>query len=109
MASQITGATIVFSTVCSDADQRKHQGSASLVFVWGIHRQPVNTSHKGLVTCKCFHLMASSCEIRLLYESPSSIISCVYYVHVRTFALTKVGSMTPVSQALYKGAPHKMA
>ena len=36
IASQIT--TIVYSTVYSDADQRKHQSSASLSFVWGIHR-----------------------------------------------------------------------
>ena len=33
MASQITGLTIVSSTVYSGADQRKHQSSASLVFV----------------------------------------------------------------------------
>ena len=33
MASQITSLTIVFSTVYSDADQRKHQSSASLAFV----------------------------------------------------------------------------
>ena len=38
MASQITSLTIVYSTVYSDADHRKHQGSASLAFVWGIHR-----------------------------------------------------------------------
>ena len=38
MASQITSLTIVYSTVYSDADQRKHQSSASLTFVWGIHR-----------------------------------------------------------------------
>ena len=30
MASQITSLTIVYSTVYSDADQRKHQSSASL-------------------------------------------------------------------------------
>ena len=32
MASQITGASIVNSAVCSGADQRKHQSSASLAF-----------------------------------------------------------------------------
>ena len=36
MASQITSLTIVYSTVYSDADQRKHQSSASLAFVRGI-------------------------------------------------------------------------
>ena len=38
IASLITSLTIVHSTVYSDADQRKHQSSTSLVFVWGIHR-----------------------------------------------------------------------
>ena len=33
MASQITSFTIVYSTVYSDADQRKYQSSASLAFV----------------------------------------------------------------------------
>ena len=36
IASQITSLTIVYSTVYSDADQRKHQSSASLAFVLGI-------------------------------------------------------------------------
>ena len=54
MASQITGVSIVFSTVCSGADQRKHQSSALLVFVRGIHRWPVNSPHKGPVTRKMF-------------------------------------------------------
>ena len=39
--SQITSLTIVYSTDYSDADQRKHQSSASLAFVWGIHRGPL--------------------------------------------------------------------
>ena len=54
MASQITGVSIVYSTLCSCADQRKHQSSASLVFVWGIHRWPVNSPHKGPVPRKIF-------------------------------------------------------
>ena len=37
MASQITSLTIVYSTVFSDSDQRKHQSSALLAFVQGIH------------------------------------------------------------------------
>ena len=49
-ASQITSLTIVYSTGYSDADQRKHQSSASLAFVRGIHRGPVNSPHKGPVT-----------------------------------------------------------
>ena len=54
MASQITSLTIVFSTVFSDADQRKHPSSASLAFVRGIHRGPVNFPHKWPVTRKMF-------------------------------------------------------
>ena len=38
IASQITSIAVVYSTVYSDADQRKHQSSASLAFVWVIHR-----------------------------------------------------------------------
>ena len=38
MVSQITGVSIVYSTVYSGTDSRKHQSSASLAFVWGILR-----------------------------------------------------------------------
>ena len=52
MASQITSLTIVHTTVYSGADQSKHQSSASLAFVWWIHRWPVNSPHKWPVTRK---------------------------------------------------------
>ena len=54
MVFQITSLTIVYSTIYLGADQRKHQSSASLVFVWGIHRWPVNSPHKWPVTWKLF-------------------------------------------------------
>ena len=54
MVSQITSLTIVYSTVYSDADKKTHQSSASLVFVRGIHRGPVNSSHKWPLTRKSF-------------------------------------------------------
>ena len=54
IASQITSLTIVYSDVYSGADQRKHQSSASLAFVKGIHRGPVNSPHKWPVTRKMF-------------------------------------------------------
>ena len=47
MASQITGVSVVCSTVFSGVDQRKHQSSASLAFVGGF-------PHKGPVTRKMF-------------------------------------------------------
>ena len=52
MASQITSFIIVYSTVYSGADQRKHQSSASLAFVRGTHRGPVNSPHKWSVARK---------------------------------------------------------
>ena len=52
ITSQISSLTIVYSTVYSDADQRKHQSSASRAFVWGIHRWPVNSPRKWPVTQK---------------------------------------------------------
>ena len=60
MASQITSPTVVYSTVYSDADQRKHQSSASLAFVWGIHRDRWIPRTKGQLRRKCLHLMTSS-------------------------------------------------
>ena len=54
IVSQITSLTIVYSTAYSDADQSKHQSSASLAFVRGIHRGPVNSPHKWPVTRKMF-------------------------------------------------------
>ena len=54
IASQITSLTIVYSTVYPDADRRQHQSSASLAFVRGIHRGPVNSPHKWPVTRKKF-------------------------------------------------------
>ena len=52
--TQITSLTTVYSSVYSDADQRKHQSSASLAFVREIHRGPVNSPHKWPVTRKMF-------------------------------------------------------
>ena len=54
IASQITTLAIVCSNVYSAADHRKHQSSASLAFVPGIHRRPVNSPHKWPVTRKMF-------------------------------------------------------
>ena len=54
LASQITSLSIVYSTVDSGANHRKHQSSASLAFVRGIHRWPVNSPHKCPVTRKMF-------------------------------------------------------
>ena len=54
MASKMNSLTIVYSSVYSGADQRKHQSSASLAFVRGIHRWLVNSPHEGPVKPKMF-------------------------------------------------------
>ena len=54
MTSQVTSLTIVYSAVYRGADQRKHHSSASLAFVRGTHRWPVNSQHKLPVTRKMF-------------------------------------------------------
>ena len=66
MVPQITIVSIVYSTVCSGADQSKHQSSASLAFVSGIHWWPVNSPRKGPVTWKMFPF----------YD----IIMCIYFI-----------------------------
>ena len=68
IASQITSLTIVYSTIDSDADQRKNQSSASLAFVWGIHWWLVNSPHKWPVRQKIFpfdDVIMVYCKIKL--------------------------------------------
>ena len=62
ISSQITGVSIVYSSVCSGADQRKHQSPASLAFVRGIHRRLVDSPDNG----KCFNPMTSSWYLQSL-------------------------------------------
>ena len=52
MASPTTGVSIVCSSVCSGADQRKHQSSASLRR--GIHRSPVDSPYKRPIAWNMF-------------------------------------------------------
>ena len=49
-----TGVSIVSSTACSGVNQRKHRSTASLAFVRGIQRRPLDSPHKGPVTRKMF-------------------------------------------------------
>ena len=54
MASQITGILMVYLTICSGADKRKHQSSASLAFVRISFGDRWIYPHKGPVTRKTF-------------------------------------------------------
>ena len=89
IVSQITILTIVYSTVYSDADQRQHESSASLAFVWGIHRGQVNSLHRWPITRKMFpfddvimfsnrHSIAP-CVQTLIHMSPQSLQWCKQY------------------------------
>ena len=78
LASHITSLTVVYSIVYLGVDQRKHQSSASLAFVWGIHRGPVNSPHKWPVTRKMFPFddvimpaTVDGCSWQLLQPYPS--------------------------------------
>ena len=65
MALKITSLTIVYSSVYSGANQRKHQSFASLAFVRAIHRLPVNSPRKGPVMRKMFpfdEFIMSNCD-----------------------------------------------
>ena len=74
MAFQITGVSIVCSPLVQAQIKRKHQSSASLAFMRGIHWWPVYSPHKVPVTGKCFHLMTSWCVIMFVQTIHSNII-----------------------------------
>ena len=86
IASQITSLTIVYSTVYSDADRRKHQSSASLAFVWVIQRRPVNSPHKCPVTRKMFpfHDVIMNAVCPIIYARG---IAVLWFVFISTSLL----------------------
>ena len=98
MASPILGVSIVYSTVCSGADQRTHQNSASLAFVRGIHRGPVNSPHKGpaarkmlpfddvIMTFNPIQVTAKHLQIKILIES----------THARSMDLSFIEEVNPI-------------
>ena len=82
MASQITSLTIVYSSLYSGADQRKHRSSASLAFAKGIHRWLVNSPHKGPVTWKMFpfdDVIIQYNRVYILWDILSILSSCQPY------------------------------
>ena len=87
MASQISGFSIVCSTVCSDADQRKHLSSASLAFVRVIYWSSLDCPNKGQWRGKCTHLMSLSWILKqyinksLQCPQPSACLSSIYHIH----------------------------
>ena len=110
MASQITSLTIVYSTVYLGADQRKHQSSASLAFVRGIQRRPVNSPHKWPVTRKMFPFddvimhwcFTSDGYTKLLYNPDAGRHVCIYrrqcFVHFKRSSIIFSSFNVPLSQ-----------
>ena len=97
IASQITSLAIVYSAFYSGVDQRKHQSSASLAFVWGIHRDRWIPRTKGQLRGKCFHLMTSSCWISNSFLWPATRMStrlCTIWPCDLPFNLFQQTSMT---------------
>ena len=77
MASQITSLMIVFSTIYSVPDQRKHQSSASLAIVRGTHRLSMNSPHTGPVTPKMFPL--DDVTMRYKYHNVTTAWVCHWH------------------------------
>ena len=78
--SQITSISIVCSAFCSGEHQRKHQSSAPLAFVRGIHQWLVDSPHKGPVTWKMFPF-----DDVILYLTPWKAVSHL----IRTYTIFK--------------------
>ena len=78
---------LVFSTVYTGADQIKHQSSASLAFVWEIHRSPVNSPHKWPVTQKMFPFDDVTMVLSLWFSivKPSLKLGHVWLITLQTF------------------------
>ena len=110
MASQITSLTSVYSNVYSGVDQRKHQSSASLAFVWGIHRGPVNSPDKWPVTRKMFSFedaimndVEATCNQRLVREisNQTCLIRDSAYLEPTETSFNKL-MMTPSNENLFR-------
>ena len=98
MVSQIIGVSIVYLTVCSGADQRKQQSSASVAFVRENYRWPMGSPRNGPVTRKMLHLMTSSC---LLYSIQyGSFVLCWFAVVISMSYIQANGNYTCASDCL---------
>ena len=104
IASQITSLAIVYSIDYSSANQRKHQSSASLAFVQGIHRGPVNSPHKWPVTRKMFPFDDVIMHISYALYGLLSMYSCGFIVCSGLYNIfTNIYQLAPLTlgQSLY--------
>ena len=81
-----------------DTDQRKHQSSASLAFVRGIHRGPVNSPHKWQVTRK----MLPFDDVIMEWADKNDDISYLMYLGNTAIQRVKTTSVENITaQAIY--------
>ena len=82
MSSQITCASIVCLNVCS-ANQRKHQNSASLAFVRGIHRWPMISPTKGQIVSIWWRHHATRDATKQCYKRDIKFLypNCMAYIN----------------------------
>ena len=86
MASQITSITVVYSTVYSDVDQRKHQSSASQASVWGIHATGEFPAQRA----------SYSENVPIWWRHHVSVFSVSYWCHTRNLTFKKESSFTNI-------------
>ena len=67
MASQITGVSIVCSTVCSSADQNKFEPPRHWPLRRGNHQRPMDSPNKGPVTQKMLPFADIDMELYMTY------------------------------------------
>ena len=100
MASLITSLTIVYLTVYSATDHRKHQSFASLAFVRGIHRWPVNPPHKGPVTRKMFpfdDIIMITWERSVVFHSRQKACRQTFQIRIILLILFKVAVILKIT------------
>ena len=114
MASQITGVSVVYPTVCSGPDQRSKHRQWHLR--WGIHRLPVNLPQKGSLARKIFpfddviistdltilFIPTENCDIitanRSTTKSPVCLMGHIVYMYDTNFIATR---LTEVGVSVY--------
>ena len=114
IACVMTSVSINCSPVCSGANQRIHQCSASLAFVRRINRWPVDSIHTGPVTQKMFPfdddviMRKRSWDIRNNSSWHGNslawmlLLGCVSY----TFMLYNLAQWTKSFSVIFKPMPH---
>ena len=107
VASQITSFMNVYSIVYSGTDQRKHRSHVSLAFVRGIHRWPVNSPHKGPVTCKIFSF-DDVIMVHPVAAQPDILVIMIHYTDVIMSRLaSQITSLTVVYTIVYSDADQR--